>query len=167
MRSWMKPLLGIDTEIMPFFVLRSALPCMLVLIVLSSCSVSERTGRAETPDTPAREFSKQDKMAARALSIDDRTAIENVDSPYAQAMLCRNGVESIAVRFRGTAAANEEMAQGMEQIIAFYDRRLRSLGGKQAKSPEEIRRDLQQTKEDNTNSSANARVAIACLRELQ
>lgn len=135
--------------------------------MLMSCSGATGEDRSTESRTQAREFSQEDKAAARALSIGNASAIEEAASPYAQALLCRNAIEKLAAQFRQTEGLSDEQIQGIEQVQALYDRRVRLLSGPESKSSENLSHDLDQPTADNSESKTNGRVAIACLRQLQ
>lgn len=139
---------------------------MLVLPSLAGCSEGGETLRTPQAEQ-SRQFSDADKIAARALSIGNDEAMTNADSPYAQALLCKNGVDIIADRISQAGGFGEQQMQGIELAQAYYDRQVRSLAASEGKSASEIEGDLEQTATDNPDVGANARIAIACLQNLQ
>lgn len=137
-----------------------------LFLSLVSCSGGEERGK-EAAKAPERQFSEEDKRAARALSIGDSRAIESSGSPYAQALLCNNAVQSIADRLRSAGSLNAEQLRGFDQTRAYYDRQVFGLGKQEGKSASQIQQDRKQTAAANPEPAANARLAIACLQMLQ
>lgn len=137
-----------------------------LMIALAACSSGRETMTAPNEE-PARAFSDEDRRVASALSISQDRAVTNADSPYSRALLCRNGMETLAERFQDAAGLSEQQREGIEQARAYFDERLRLLGESEGKSASDISEDVQQTAEDNFDTAENARIAIACLQRLQ
>ena len=144
---------------------RYILPAMLLLPVLAACS-SGRDATEMTVGGESREFSEQDKIAARALSISDSRTV-SAGSPYTQALLCRNAMEVLGESFAQSGALSEQQMQGVGQAKAYFDGQLHELVGAEGKSPDDIGPDLEQVAQDNQDAAANARIAIACLERLR
>ncbi|GEM_PF-2402885 len=139
---------------------------MFALASLAACSSSENA-RQGAPDSQAKVFGDEDRQIARALSISNDPAVTQADSPYARALLCRNGMEALVERFQGAAGLSAEQRQGMERVASYFEGQARVLGEAEGKSPADVVSDLEQAAEDNPDTAENARTAIACLRELQ
>lgn len=146
-------------------ILKTVLCALLVSGALPGCS--DESALRAPPSEKAREFGEQDKAAARALSIGNNEAMASADSPYAQALLCRHGIEVIADRLRQSGGFSDEQVQGIAQAQTYFDRRLRVLADSEGKSASDIRSDLAKTATDNPDIGVNARIAIACLQKLQ
>lgn len=120
------------------------------------------------PGDLQREFSEQEKRAARALSISNiELAARAEEEPYAQALLCRHGLAELAGFIDESAGLNGEHEEALRQAEALYDQRLRDLAGASGKPSGDIPRDLERTAQENPNRAANVRTAVACLQELQ
>jgi hypothetical protein len=138
-----------------------------LLSFLAGCSNSDAGDPSPTRTRTPVEFSEQDKIAARALSIGNSDAMENADSPYARALLCRNGMMVLSKHFDNFAALGQQQRQAVRRADAYFDRQLQALGSSQGKSKSDIAEDLQQMNLDNSDLSLNARIALGCLRGLQ
>lgn len=112
-------------------------------------------------------FSDEDKIAARALSVGDKQALEHADSDYARAILCKHNV-SIALKFMSEAnsLSNEQM-QAVGQLELYLDQQIQRLGNEEGKTTDEISADLELLSEDGQANAENMRVAMACLRRMQ
>ncbi len=148
-----------------FFV--SAFFGTLLLTVLSSCSPPERSAQAARSEAGVREFSQRDKVAARALSIGNEVAIENANSPYAKALLCRNAIGMVRAKLLDSGSLSKNLLQGFNVAQAIYDRKVDSLGTQAGKSETQVKSDLRMTAASNLDDGTNARVAMACIRELE
>lgn len=145
---------------------QSLIGAALITMALAACSSDGETMTGPNEE-PAREFSDADRRVASALSISQNRAVTNADSPYSRALLCRNGMEALAERFQEAGGLSEQQRQGIEQARTYFDGQLRLLGESEGKSASDISADVQQTAEDNFDTAENARIAIACLRQLQ
>src|SRR5690606_5557561 len=98
----MKPPSGIEKRPMPLPHLRSALPCALTLVaLLQGCSGPQEAAQVREPAAQsARQFSEEDQLAARALSISNRGAVQESGTPYAQALACSSAIEALTDRLR-------------------------------------------------------------------
>lgn len=139
---------------------------MFMLVSLTACSSGENT-HDDAPASPAKAFSDEDREIARALSISNDLAVADADSPYARALLCRNGMGVLAERFQDAVGLSIEQRQGIEQAVTYFDGQMRVLGEAEGKAAADVTSDLEQTAADNPDTTENVRTAIACLRELQ
>lgn len=144
--------------------------CAMLAFSAAGCSDSESALEASrsggTQAGGAQEFSREEKLAARALSIGDSRSIESSGGDYEQALLCSMAIGLIGDRFETAGGLSDLHMQGVAQARGIYDQRAHALASGQGKSAEEISSDREQIAADNPDSSANARVAIACLRNL-
>lgn len=131
---------------------------------LTGCSSSEESS-ARSSEQP-REFSAEDKRAARALSISNNPAVINAESAYARALLCRNGIGALADQFEKARGLSDEQRQAVERARAHFDEQLRALGHREGKSESDMRSDLETVAQENVDAAENARIANACLRRL-
>lgn len=135
------------------------------LTLLSACSSNRQQ---VPPPAEDRAFTEEDKRAARALSLSNNQAITDATSPYARALLCRNGIEALAVRFQGVRGPGmAEQRQAMEQVRAYIGEQLRLLAEREGKSGAELNGDMKETQEQHADPTENAQIALACLRRLQ
>lgn len=133
---------------------------------LTACSDGELTPEPQ-PYEATREFSAADKEAARALSISNTEIMANTESPYDQALLCRYGLAEVASLISETAGLSTQQEQGLRQVEALFDQRLRDLASANGKSAQDIEDDLAQTAEDNPDRATNMRIAMGCLERLR
>lgn len=105
-----------------------ALPCTLALALLAGCSGAQESDQgAGVSQEQVRQFSNEERLAARALSIGSRSAAPQSGNPYEQAVTCSSAIEALADRLRQSDALTSEQLQIVEQAKAVYDRRIRSL----------------------------------------
>jgi hypothetical protein len=145
-------------------ILKAARCGLLAALALTSCS---RGGGDEAPlaaERQIREFSQQDKLAARSLSLASKNIVEQANGSYAQALLCNLAIDTIAERLRGAGSLGATQLNELAEAESQFDRRLRALGKQENKSEADIRNDLERAAADNPDASANARVALACLQ---
>ncbi len=141
------------------------LSALAALSFLSACSPNPQ---APSPAFDEKEFSEEDKRAARALSISNNQAVMEATNPYARALLCRNGIDGLAERFQqARGPMMEEQQQAMEQARAYFDEQLRLLAEREGKSEAELNDDLEETGQQHADPGENAQIAVACLRRLQ
>lgn len=138
---------------------------LIAVLALTSCSGSGGDGAPLAAERQTREFSRQDKLAARSLSLANKNAFEQASSSYAQALLCNLAIETVADSLRGAGSLGATQLNELAEAESLFDRRLRALGKQEGKSAADIRNDLQQSAADNPDASANARVALACLQD--
>jgi len=140
-------------------------PTLAALSLLPACSSNQQPA---PPPADDKEFSEADKRAARALSISNNDAVTDATTPYARALLCRNGIETLAERFQqARGPMMEEQRQAMEQARAYFGEQLRLLAEREGKSEPGLNRDIAETQEQHADPAENAQIAIACLRGLQ
>ena len=137
-----------------------------ILVVSSLTACSSREESSPPSSEQPREFSAEDKRAARALSISNNPAVMNAESPYARALLCRNGIGALAEQFEKARGLSDEQRQAMEQARAYFDEQLRVLGQREGKSESDVSSDLEKVAQENVDTAENARIANACLRRL-
>lgn len=131
---------------------------------LTACSSGAEPVTA-SPQEQSQTFSEEDKRVALALSVSRNQVVTDAEGPYAQALLCRNGMEVLAERLKG--ALNAQQRQAIDQAREYFDRQVSELGESEGKVPSEITSDVERTAQDNFNVAENARVAMACLQNLQ
>jgi hypothetical protein len=136
-------------------------------IALASCSDRASFTEAEPPSVEAGSFSEEDRLVARNLSLGSSAALEAESGPYAQALRCRSAIGALTERFRQSATPTQAQLQAIEQTLSAYDRQVRSLGDQEGKSAGEIRQDLQEAAEEETDLATQGQLAIACLQRLQ
>lgn len=146
---------------------KSLLTGIVSLALLAACSDHKAPSEKTMPFTAAREYSEQDKIAARALSISNNSGFEAADTPYAQALLCSNAISSTGSKLRQTGGLSQDILRGIDQAKANYDRRVRTFASEAGKSTDDIESDLRQTAKNNPDAGANARVTMACIQQLQ
>jgi hypothetical protein len=139
---------------------------ILCLSLPAGCSDDAQTAEPLPQDRP-REFSEEEKRAARALSISNTEVLAAAETPYAQALLCRHGITEVRRVMSETAGLRGEQKKALSQAEALFDRRLRDLVRSTGKSPGDIPADLGRTADENPDQSANVRTAMACLQKLQ
>lgn len=74
-------------------------------------------------------------------------------------------MEVLAERLEG--ALNAQQRQAIDHAREYFDRQVQELGESEGKVSSEIANDVERTAQDNFNVAENARVAMACLQELQ
>jgi hypothetical protein len=141
----------------------------LVMLVLSAfcAACSGGSGVARQPEKQTREYSPDEKSAARALSINQVRAVTNPASPYARAVLCKNSLDLVAERFRDSSVMNSQQQQQLQQAQAYFDQQVRTLAGQQGLSNSDLRDDLARAARDHSDDEESARTAVACLQGLQ
>lgn len=143
----------------------AAWSALAALSLLSACSSNQQPA---PPPADDKQFSEEDKRAARALSISNNEAITDAASPYARALLCNNGIETLAERFQGARGPMmDQQRQAMEQARAYFGDQLRLLAEREGKSEAELNSDMEEAAEQHADPAENAQIAIACLRRLQ
>jgi hypothetical protein len=145
---------------------KTVLPIALVLTSLcGGCSTGEPVKNRLEKKT--REFSAEEKRQARALSISQVKSVTDAASPYARALLCKNGMDVMAQRLQNVGIMNAQQGQLLQQAQAYFDRQLNALGEQQGLSAADVRNDLGRVARDHSDTSENARIAVACLKRLQ
>lgn len=138
-----------------------------MVALLASCSQPPASREDDTPKSPPREFSAQDKKIAQALSVGNDSTVENADGPYDQALLCRNAIETIIGRLVDSGRAGGEVLGTLRQAQEVFDTRLRSLATSEGKSQNDLRRDIRDAAEQNVSSSTASRLVLGCFKNLQ
>lgn len=152
---------------MPFLHLRSALPCVLALVaLLQGCSEPQEAAQVPEPGAQSvHHFSEEDQLAARALSISNRGAVQESDTPYAHALACSSAIEALTDRLRQSDTLTAEQLRVVEQAKAVYDRRARLLRTQMEAANPAARETLQQIPEE-IPPGGRALQAIGCLQKL-
>lgn len=143
---------------------RSALPSALFLaVMLAGCSAAQDSERtAPSTEEPAPQFSDEDRLAARALSISNRD-MQETGSPYDQAMACSSAIAALEERLRQADMITDEQLDVIGQAKAVYDRRIRTLADQASAAG--TGEDLQQAVLDNP-PGGQALQAIGCIQRL-
>lgn len=128
-----------------------------------ACSNGERAEQVIANPKTAPVFGAEEKAAARALSVGSDSMAQTDAQPYAQALLCQVALEAVAEPLRQSGRLSAEQTAGVEQLIAFYERRVQSLST--GKSEAELR--LETEKYRAQAEATVSRTAFACLRKLQ
>ncbi len=126
---------------------------MLALASLAGCSGPQPASGGEYPSERAREFSPAEKAAARALSIGSDPQLVDADKPRAFARTCADAIAGMADKLRRSDALTEPQLAALDRIREIYARR--------ATPP------LKGNATERDSPAADARTAIACLREVQ
>lgn len=138
---------------------------LMTLVLLSLCGgCSGREAVNRPREKEAQEFSSEEKSAARMLSINHTKSVTDAASPYAKALLCKNGLDMTAQRLRSLSIMNAQQRQLLQQAQTYFDRQLHELGERQGMSTTDIRRDLDQTAQNHSDAEENARIAVTCLQ---
>lgn len=144
-----------------------ALCSLIAATILASCSGERQSQRLAISKGGAREFSQQDKVVAQALSLGNDSTVEGAEGPYAEALLCSGAMDALVGHLSESGGASNEVVEALRQAQDLYDRRLRSLASSEGKSQNDLRRDLQRAASEDVALSANARVALGCIKKLQ
>lgn len=143
---------------------RQALFCALGTLLLTACS-PETTPASQPSQTPVREFSAEDKRAARALSIGNQAALTGAATAYDRALLCNIALDSLTEQLQERGALTTEQQRAFAEVQQLYERRLAQASG--GKSQEQLATDRTEAEEANPEPSTQAQIAIGCLRQLQ
>jgi hypothetical protein len=142
--------------------------CVVALALASLCAGCSNGDVAQrSAEKPARQFSEQERLAARALSIGQVNSVTHAASPYARAVLCKNGLDVIARRLRNASVLSVQQQQLMQQAQAYFDRQVHALAQQQGVSATDVGKDLRQAAEEHADDEENARIAVACVQGLQ
>lgn len=142
--------------------------CWLIAgALLGGCSSGDEQSRNVAATASAREFTDQEKRAARTLSISQLGTPPAAGSAYDKAILCSIALESLAVRFGDLEALNQEQVRALSLARNSYERQARALGNERGRSAEELRTDRQRVATENSDQGARLRTAIGCLQSLQ
>lgn len=157
---------------MRFNLFKSILASAIVLAALSACSAQEAR-RDPSAEPPPRDFSEEDKAAARALSIANSTRIaensllNDEDDPYMQALICRNSLQGLVELLRTSGAISDTQINAIEETIALFHRRAAALGESAGKTPANIEQDLRKIEQNSYGTEARGKTALACLQRLK
>lgn len=152
---------------MRYFVPSQILFFAFAPVLLTACSNDDGPPGSAVAEAQSRQFSLEDKIAARALSVGNTGAIERTDNPYEQALLCSNAIADVAARFRETSGLSGKPMEGIEQAISLYDSRIRSISTAEGKSADDVQLDREGIAASNLDLSSNAQLAVACLKKLE
>lgn len=144
--------------------LRPTFLCALGAVLLTACA-PETSPAPQPSQTPAREFSAEDKRAAQALSIGNQAALTGAATAYDRALLCNIALDSLIEQLQERGALTTEQQRAFGEVQRLYERRLAQAAG--GKSQEELATDRTQAEEANPEPSTRAQIAIGCLRQLQ
>ena len=146
---------------------KASIACCLALCCLASCSRPSDPAAAKRSEPAPREFSKDDKIAARSLSLANTGAEVAGGTPYAQALLCRHAIDVVYNRLRGAGSLNDAQLGAFGAARTFFDRQVGALAAKQGRNSGEVRADLARTALDHPEFAENAQQLVACLRKQQ
>lgn len=136
-----------------------------VIVILSagllSCSGVDSDRQKDA--APTQVYGAEDKRIAQSLSVGSRSLIDSVQSPYDRALLCKVSVDGLALKVR--AALNAEQSALIDSARRAFEQRLRVAASEFEKSGSEIAADIAKL-EEGADPSAQARVSLACLRDL-
>ncbi len=143
---------------------------MFILIAMSlvaACSPADTSDPSIGLEQIERAFSDEERRAALALSIGDNARIASVEGAYDRALLCSNAIDSITAQVREAGALTSEQLRVMDQAGTIFANRLRRMAEGEGKSAVDIAGDLRRMEAEDEQPGGNARVAIACLQQLQ
>lgn len=137
---------------------------VLVAVALSSCAPdgSALPGRVSTS---SRQFSAEDKVIARSLSLGNAPTVGDDASPYIEALTCSIALESMSERFF-QAGKGESHRAAMGQAEGIYSRRVAQLAHGLGKTPEETGNDRKKRADDVPELRDRGLLAIRCLHKL-
>jgi hypothetical protein len=150
----------------PRAALRAGTCFALALSVLGCTQASDDPGVAAAREKPA-SFTEEDKRAAMALSIGSGVDPGGNTSPYEQALRCSLAFRELSTRFADLGAAAEQQGRAMAQAEAMFDQRLERAAAQAGRSARQIADDRAKLDAELPEGTERARIAIACIRELQ
>ena len=140
---------------------------LLAVPLVAACSQADPPEPSIALEQVERAFSDEEKRAALALSIGDNARIASVEGAYDRALLCSHAIDSVTTQVRATGALSSEQLQVMDQASTIFANRLRRMAEGEGKSANDIASDLRRMAAEDEQPGGNARVAIACLQQLQ
>lgn len=137
----------------------------IVTCLSASCSAPAADGPVTDGMSGAKQFSEDDRRAARALSIGNVRTVAMTDNPLDQAVLCSLAIGEIAERMQTSGMGlTQEQIEAVIMAKKIYDRR--AIAAARTKPADAIQTARARIAEANPEPSARAQTAIACLRQL-
>lgn len=138
----------------------------LILCFLGCSQAPDAPGITAAPAEPT-SFTAEDKRAAQALSIGSGISLAGGVSPYDKALRCSLAFGELSARFENLGATADQQSRAMAQAKAMFDQRLERAAAQAGRTARQITADRAKLDAELPEGGERARMAIACIRELQ
>lgn len=129
---------------------------------LAACAQEDEVAQTEDILAFKAEVSEADLRTARLLSLSNNGALQPISDPYELSISCAVSIQAVADQLRTMNAVTSDQLRAMDAAVRLYRQRALDTG----KSRAELNRDIETKAAEEVDVSQQARIGLACLRQL-